>query len=191
MSEIWFTSDLHLGHPRMARVRGFSTPQEHDEVIVDTYNALVSKRDSVYILGDVVWARGSLHYLAALKGNITIVLGNHDQRLAKKYLEFVNRVEGAATKTYDKKRTIMTHIPVHPHQFHRFTLNIHGHLHSKRVGTPPYMKTSWLDLRYFNVCLEQNNLQPFYLDAIRRRLCHLKEEPNARIKGQTDSPAGI
>jgi len=178
MSEVWFTSDLHLGHPKMAQSRGFSSIQEHDETIVATYNTLVSKRDSVYILGDVVWARTCLHYLAGLKGSKTIVLGNHDQRLGRKYLEFVSRVEGAATKQYDEMRTIMTHVPVHPCQFeHRFHLNIHGHLHAKRVP----------DLRYLNVGLEQNNLQPFHLDAIRGRLHNIKEEANARIESQENS----
>lgn len=179
MSEVWFTSDLHLGHPKMAELRGFSSSLEHDEAIMYNLNSMVKKRDSLYILGDVVFSKHCLHYLADLSGLTTIVLGNHDQRRGREYLKYVYRVEGAATKTYSDMRTIMTHVPVHPCQFdHRFVLNIHGHLHSKQVIHDDHW-SCLLDMRYLNVSPEQNNLQPFHLDAIRERLAHLKENADA------------
>jgi len=38
MSEVLFEGDLHLGHVNMAKWRGFSSVEEHDEYIIDQWN---------------------------------------------------------------------------------------------------------------------------------------------------------
>ena len=54
------------------------------------------------------------------------------------------------------KDCVLTHIPVHPSQFPRFRLNIHGHLHLKVIA----------DTRYINVSCEQVNYTPVLLKNI-------------------------
>jgi calcineurin-like phosphoesterase family protein len=33
MSNIWFTSDLHLGHQKVSEIRGFDSVEAHDVAI--------------------------------------------------------------------------------------------------------------------------------------------------------------
>lgn len=52
--EIYFTSDLHLGHDNIIRFcnRPFSSVEEMNDRIIQNYNSIVHKNDLVYILGD-------------------------------------------------------------------------------------------------------------------------------------------
>ena len=54
MANIWFTSDLHLGHDRdfVWGARGFNTLEEMEQAIVERINSKVQPEDYVYLLGD-------------------------------------------------------------------------------------------------------------------------------------------
>jgi calcineurin-like phosphoesterase family protein len=41
MSIVRFIADLHLSHENMAKRRGFSTIEEHDEHIIEKWNSVV------------------------------------------------------------------------------------------------------------------------------------------------------
>lgn len=49
----WFTSDLHLAHPHVAKLRGFEDYREHDETIIRNLNERVAPDDDLYVLGDI------------------------------------------------------------------------------------------------------------------------------------------
>lgn len=76
-----YTADLHIGHRLVAGLRGFETPVDHDEALVEAWNRAVSPRDSVWILGDVTsgsfrdYHRGVVE---RLNGTLHLVSGNHD-----------------------------------------------------------------------------------------------------------------
>jgi calcineurin-like phosphoesterase family protein len=83
-----YTSDLHFGHPFVARLRGFTTlvngeakgdAAEHDGVITEKFNQGVHEDDITVIAGDFAmnW-KGAEHKLAQLRGRIILVEGNHD-----------------------------------------------------------------------------------------------------------------
>lgn len=158
--KVWITSDLHLSHQKVAELRGFKTIEEHDETILDNLNTAVGKRDSLWILGDLVFNKATkFRLLDRVPGsNVRIVLGNHDMVTGNELwpANFM-KAFGAA---YGKHGTLLTHIPVHPGQKDRFTLNIHGHLHDKVIDDP------W----YFNVCLEQNGLKPFNMEEVYEKI---------------------
>lgn len=157
MSATFLIGDTHFGHSKILRFeaahRPFATIEEHDEALIDRWNSVVRKRDTVWHLGDVLFGRHSFACLSRLNGTKKLVAGNHDQYPTALYLEHFNRVVGAA----EVAGCILTHIPVHDSQFHRYKLNIHGHLHSKRLDDP----------RYVCVSAEQNNLTPINLDSVR------------------------
>ena len=52
---VYFTSDLHLGHCGIIGMqnRPFAEVEEMNRVLIDNYNAVVQKNDTVYILGDI------------------------------------------------------------------------------------------------------------------------------------------
>ena len=54
---IFFTSDLHLGHENCIRLcnRPFSSIEEMDETLIENWNRKITGKDTVYILGDLIY----------------------------------------------------------------------------------------------------------------------------------------
>lgn len=149
-------SDTHFGHHKILQFekefRPFASIEEHDDVLVDRWNSVVRKKDTVWHLGDVLFGAHSFRHLARLNGIKRLVAGNHDVYGTARYLEHFTHVFGAAKV----RGCILTHIPVHESQFYRFKHNIHGHLHSKKLDDP----------RYICVSAEHTNLTPVLLDEL-------------------------
>lgn len=83
MSATWFVGDLHLGHERVAGIRGFSVPELHDETIKSMWAAQVRHDDLVYVLGDLSSGAPAtevraLMILLMLPGRKRLIAGNHD-----------------------------------------------------------------------------------------------------------------
>lgn len=84
----WFTSDLHLGHEKVAELRGFPNVRKHDTVIIDNLLRCLNSGDKLFVLGDVSLGRkvdvshavNMLRPVAKLVGyrNMSLVRGNHD-----------------------------------------------------------------------------------------------------------------
>lgn len=81
MSTTFYTSDLHLGHEFVARTRGYETAAEHDEALITRWNERVTKRDTVWVLGDVTGGaiQRGLDVLPLLAGRKHLISGNHDK----------------------------------------------------------------------------------------------------------------
>ena len=142
-------SDPHFHHKNMAKRRGFSSAEEMNELIVKNWNNTVSKRDAVFLLGDITMEKKQYEILGRLQGMIHVVLGNHDERRhVREMLNYVHSVSGMIDY---KKIAILTHCPVHPSQLEfRYPYNIHGHVHENSID----------DERYINVCAEMIDYTP-------------------------------
>lgn len=166
MSKVFFTSDLHFGHENLAKgLRGMSA-KDSDYLIIKNWNSVVTKRDTVFVLGDITMEKSEhiQEYLGALNGNIKIVAGNHDTpRCTKKFAELGITVVGALSY----KGFICTHIPVHPSILDECRGNIHGHIH--KVGTIDgygVYDPQPLEGRYYNVNIELHDYTPILFTEI-------------------------
>lgn len=70
---IYFTSDMHLGHKAVIRMqnRPFENVEEMNRILIDNYNSVVHKDDTVYILGDICYrisVDSANDLIASLKG---------------------------------------------------------------------------------------------------------------------------
>jgi calcineurin-like phosphoesterase family protein len=89
MSNIFFTSDLHIGHKNILKLgsgRPFSTIDEHDNTLIQNWNSVVKDEDIIYHLGDFAFCcspNRTLEVLEQLNGKINFIWGNHDQNLMK------------------------------------------------------------------------------------------------------------
>jgi len=156
MSIVRFIADLHLSHENMAKRRGFSTIEEHDEHIIEKWNSVVHKRDITYILGDITMEKSApYHLLDRLNGQKYVVLGNHDRiGHVHELLKYVKSVAGMMSY----KGIILTHCPIHPMELkHRFNKNIHGHIHDSIVTKTIF---NIPDKRYFCVSCERIDYTP-------------------------------
>lgn len=154
MSNVLFFSDPHFSHENMAKARGFKSVEEHDNHIIKKRNQKVSKRDIVWLLGDLTMEKRSPYpLLAKLNGIIRVVGGNHDRpQDMQELLKYVHSISGMVKY----KGFVLTHCPIHESEIARFRGNIHGHVHAE--GLP--------DHRYFNVSAENINYEPISFEEL-------------------------
>lgn len=155
MSRIWYTSDLHLGHDRVAELRGMTT-DDHDDWIADQWTIHVLPDDHVWILGDLSMSTpaAALVLIDSLPGTKHLIAGNHDpihpmHRNAHKHTAAFGRVfasvQMAAVHKIGAQRVLLSHFPyVGDHTDddrhtqwrlpdHGWSL-LHGHTHSTSRG---------------------------------------------------------
>jgi calcineurin-like phosphoesterase family protein len=148
MGSVFIISDLHFSHKNMAIKRGFKDEIEHDNFIIEQWNKVVTKGDTVWVLGDITMEKSAPYpLLNQLKGYKKVVLGNHDQpQHTPELLKYVNSVCGMVRY----KDCILSHCPIHESEVVRFNKNIHGHVHENTLE----------DDRYINVSCEAVNFIP-------------------------------
>ena len=170
----WVCSDPHFGHANILNfkdndgrpLRPFSSIEDMDETMIDNWNRVVSDKDRVYLLGDVAFHPRTFHaIIPRLKGRICLIPGNHEPDNMRRYFDLFDDVRGYVVK----KGFIMSHIPIHPGSLFRWSINIHGHLHSNVVTEPEVGEFGYNpppDPRYVCVSMEQINYTPKLVDEI-------------------------
>ena len=148
MSQIYFISDTHLGSRYWASVRGFSSPVEMDDWILQNWVNTVKPGDTVYHLGDVANNSHSLAKLKDVLGRKILIKGNHDIFKLKLYVDIFKDIRALHQVDFGINNVVFTHIPIAKEQLECFRFNVHGHVHQ-------IDKTSPADLRYINICFEQ------------------------------------
>lgn len=180
--EIWFWSDLHLGHVNMYNFTNYDgTPcrpwdadsiLEAEETMIQNYNELVKPGDTVYNLGDVGSRTNHISYFMnrVVPSRRILIMGNHDNKIGAKFLgKYFNEIRGC----YNLESYIMSHIPISSGSKGRFKRNIHGHTHGNIITENENGKIP--DLWYKNVCVEITKYRPINFSEI-------KEETEELIK---------
>lgn len=126
MPSVFFTSDLHLGHPRVAQLRGFDSVEEHDAAVAERWCSVVRPNDTVFVLGDVTGGSGrgrlidALFALGAFPGTKHLVAGNHDavhpmhrdaHKAAPDYALAFASVASAARRRIGGQEVLLSHFP--------------------------------------------------------------------------------
>lgn len=163
---IFFISDTHFGHAKSltffksdgSKLRDFAHVDEMDEYMIRKWNETIRPQDKVYHLGDVLLDKKKFYLLGRLNGHKRLVRGNHDIHPTSMYLEYFEEIHGCRVFAGmpSKMRIAATHVPIHPQAGSRWTLNVHGHLHSNTIP----------DKRYFNVSVENINYTPVSMDEL-------------------------
>ena len=158
--KVWFTSDLHIGHPSILyfhperrEAAGITLDElkedknaavkKHDEWLIDLWNKTIKRDDVVYILGD--FCLGNKVYtekvLQRLKGRKYLIRGNHDKSCQglERYFEWVGDIKEAKFN-YNQYKFItegetfaveMCHFPMLSwNRRPHGTCHLHGHCHS-------------------------------------------------------------
>ena len=157
--KIWFVSDTHFGHvsilyfhPLRREACGVTLEElqtdknsaiaKHDQWLINKWNSVVRKQDTVYFLGDFCLKNKEYteNILKQLKGKKFLIRGNHDKSLngLENYFEWVGDIKEAKFtnnqfKFIDPNETFcveMCHFPFlswnrRPHG----TCMVHGHSH--------------------------------------------------------------
>ncbi|MCP4393916.1 MAG: hypothetical protein GY804_06565 [Alphaproteobacteria bacterium] len=181
MGQVFVISDLHFGHKNIMNFAGdYRHGNDFIENIhytVELWNKVVSKRDKVYVLGDVCFDEFWLGTMHEMNGRKVLIRGNHDDRIkTEKFLAYFESVEGMVRY----KGYWLTHAPIHPAEL-RGKKNIHGHVHQNSILNGYNLA----DDRYINVCIENTGGAPISMERIKageRGWYQWLDEGNARIK---------
>jgi calcineurin-like phosphoesterase family protein len=151
MSNVWFTSDTHFVHEKVADLRGFASTEQHDEAIASAWNSVVQPQDIVWHLGDVGLGSETavLTWVACLNGKKHLVTGNHDpvwpghrdaRKHQRKWLAVFESVQAFAKTRIEGETVLLSHFPysgdhTETDRATQFRLRdegallLHGHLH--------------------------------------------------------------
>ncbi len=142
MTNIFVTSDLHIGHKKVLEFcpesRPFMSVEEMHYFMIFNWNNRISDNDIVYILGDVSFAKPQYTdaVLSQLQGYKVLISGNHDKENLK--YKFFRRHFAEIHDYYELKHgnklVCMMHYPLiewnksrHKNQ----SVMLHGHMHSR------------------------------------------------------------
>lgn len=152
--EIFFISDLHLGHKGILNFspnRAGTTIDQHDAILEERYRSVVKPRDVVWFLGDVAFTVEKLRSIKFWPGRKNLIRGNHDKFPFSEYTKIFSDIHGIVKR----KGYWLSHCPIHPDEL-RGCKNIHGHIHNNVLDDP----------RYISVCVESTGGFPIRLSEI-------------------------
>ena len=121
----WFTADPHIGHLKVAELRGFTDVEDHDAELARRWDAAVTDVDLVWVLGDLsADGKGAqlraLRWLAERPGAKRLIAGNHDgvhpmhrdaTALLPDYLKVFESVGLAARRRIGGVEVLLSHFP--------------------------------------------------------------------------------
>ena len=179
---IFFVSDTHFSHVNVLKHCGrpFKNIEEHDEEIIRRWNNKVSKKDTVYHLGDFTF-KSSKHvreFTNRLNGRIVLILGNHDQGNPQ-ITEVFGQCPQILRIKYYKQRIILSHYQLANWQGKNRDImpswSLWGHAH----GTTPLHK---IEPRSMDVGVDSNNFTPLSFEEIKQAFedNHESQRPSPR-----------
>lgn len=118
MSNLFFTSDVHFGHSNIIKFcnRPFASVEEMNEGLIERWNAVVNPGDTVWSLGDFAFMPfdKTMEVIKRLNGDLHMVLGNHDQKIAQNRKELldsglVKEIRDYKELSHNKQRICLFH----------------------------------------------------------------------------------
>ena len=159
----------------MAYNRGFASTEEMEDVIVENFNSILTKRDVLYHLGDFYWnndMEGIRKFIARLKFKKLIFLkGNHDKPLIK----YMKQTKDSRLELYSDLFLKDSGYELHLYHYPVFCydkkynngqlkeykyIGLHGHQHKNQNGELMKVKGA------VNVNVDMNIYMPLNIDDI-------------------------
>ena len=163
MTKVFFIADLHFGHK--------------DVIAFDNRPFRVKTDDTVYILGDFIWAKEHewIYFVEPLAGNKVLIRGNHDPKgeVFESLFEEVALSKQIQVRVRgEKQRVVMRHrlLPVFRGS-DEGVVQLYGHTHDSLIARieDEYIKMmNWLGfpLQAFNVSACRMDYEPKTLEEI-------------------------
>lgn len=161
------TSDLHFGHSGIVEYCNRpTTPEKHNQWIVDTLNSQINPQDTVYHHGDLAFRCKNhdelIALLLTLNGTWRLIPGNHDDpKFLKKLCEHdkFELLPPIFELKINKQTIVMCHYPIENWNKQRYgSIHTHGHLHDNECRIN-------IENRY-NVCLDYDNFKVVDLNEL-------------------------
>ena len=148
----FFTSDTHFGHKNIIDFcdRPFINTVDMREKLIQNWNSVVRKDDTVYHLGDFAYKASPqyiIEILERLNGDIHLIIGNHDGQTLKAH-SICNRFTSISDygqitiqddeMKYKEQIIILSHYPfITWNHKERGSWQLFGHVHNRKVTDNP------------------------------------------------------
>jgi calcineurin-like phosphoesterase family protein len=134
MGRQFYISDTHFGHANILRFdnRPFSSVERMEEELVKLWNSVVSKGDTVYILGDFCWGKEPewIRILKRLNGGKVLIVGNHDITGSATLRSMFQDVKEYKEIRDNGRKVILCHYPIPCFKNHHYgAYHLYGHVH--------------------------------------------------------------
>lgn len=174
MTQLFITSDEHIGHARILELchRPFANLGEMRETIIRNHNKKVPDSRNVLTVhvGDWLWhtltLKEGLDYIHDLHGRHAFLYGNHDEWMVRNievmrgHLDFIvgeNKSGGAKIFHYDNMKITADHFAHRVWEgSHKGHGHVYGHSHSALPGLG----------RSFDIGVDGNNFTPWAIEEI-------------------------
>lgn len=167
----WIISDLHFGHLNVISYcnRPFLDLAQMNETLTRNWNSVVNNEDLVYVLGDFTLFHSLAkikEYVEKLNGRKILIMGNHDTRKPKDYIE-AGFIQATRKPMMVEPGVILMHEPftdpkfIAPNYIYFF-----GHVHDKKCLMDDYKNC-------FCVCCDRTDFTPIDFD---KKLKALRDE---------------
>lgn len=136
----YYIGDTHWGHENILfhdhrnGGRSFSSIEEHDNLIIENINKVVTPQDNLYFVGDISWYKPdkTAELLKQIKcRNLFALKGNHDRILKdgriKKMFQGIYDIKQIED---DCRQVVLCHFPIMMYTGqHRGVIHLYAHLH--------------------------------------------------------------
>lgn len=133
----YYISDIHFGCQNKFEGRTL----EHDQLVKENWNRVVTNADNVYILGDIGKIGNNqdterlIEIIATLKGRKTLIVGNHDVlkdiRLRQLFVEICDYKEITDNFNGMSHKLVLSHYPILMwNGQHKNVVHLYGHVHA-------------------------------------------------------------
>ncbi len=174
--KIFFTSDTHFGHSNIIKycARPFKDVVEMNNTMIDNWNKVVGKHDTVYHLGDFCFGREDYEfdlYFKKLNGDIIFIEGNHDKLAKRNRHKFFNYhklheiIHGDAGQPI-----VLCHYAMRVwNKSHRGSWHLYGHSHGTLTDDPTSLS--------FDVGVDCHNFTPISFEQVAEIMARKNYKP--------------
>ena len=166
----YFIADCHFGHKNIIAScnRPFDSLEAMDETLIANWQARVTEKDDVYIVGDLMFfCPDPERYLCRLPGRKHLIIGNHDPVWMKKTSPafWFESIEHMEVIELAGRSVTLCHYPMMCWtESGRDGLLVYGHIHGNRHDSfwPLLSKME----NAFNAGVEVNGYRPVTLEEL-------------------------
>jgi calcineurin-like phosphoesterase family protein len=175
----YFIADTHFYDRKCIGYddRPFANVAEMNEAMIRNWNAVVTKQDTVYVVGDFCYGNGADIFSTGerLNGRKILIRGNHDSDVNLKYI--FAEIHDYLEVTTEEGKVILCHYPLASFRDMQRggTIHIYGHVHNTfeaKVARDTHERLAKLGYRFeaYNVgCMQA------YMNYTPRSIAQLRE----------------
>ena len=171
---IYFTADTHFCHSNIIDLnnRPFPSLEKMTHVLIQNWNAYVSPRDEIYILGDFTFnstGEEANNILRRLAGKKHLIRGNHDKFLNDPAFDasLFEWVKDYHVLSHKKRKIVLFHYPILEWQgFYGDAIHLYGHVHNSGKNKEQKGRLDVLGKRAMNVGVDVNDFAPVSVDKV-------------------------